>query len=47
MVSDLDSRRVVGFLTEAYALRRYNQALEQQRIAELGDSALFSPARTE
>ena len=47
VVSDLDSRRIVGFLTEAYGLRRYNQALEQQRTAELGDSALFSPARTE
>jgi CIC family chloride channel protein len=47
VVSDLDSRRVVGFLTEAYALRRYNQALEQQRSVELGDSNLFSPARTE
>jgi CIC family chloride channel protein len=47
VVSDLESRRVMGFLTEAYALRRYNQALEQQRSVELGASNLFSPGRTE
>ena len=32
VVSDLDSRRIVGFLTEAYGLRRYNQALEEAQM---------------
>ena len=35
------SRRVVGYLTEAYALRRYNQELELRRSAELGEQNLF------
>jgi CIC family chloride channel protein len=34
--------RVIGFLTEAYALRRYTQELERRRAAELGDEKLFS-----
>jgi CIC family chloride channel protein len=34
--------RVVGFLTESYALRRYSQELERRRAAELGDENLFS-----
>jgi CIC family chloride channel protein len=34
--------RVVGYLTEAYALRRYTQELERRRAAELGDENLFS-----
>ena len=37
--------RVLGSLSEAYALRRYNEALERQRAADHGDSGLFgSPA---
>jgi CIC family chloride channel protein len=35
-------REVVGYLTEAYALRRYNQELERRRSAELGERDLFS-----
>jgi CIC family chloride channel protein len=35
-------RRVVGYLTEAYALRRYAQELERRRSAELGEQDLFS-----
>jgi|SRR5579871_1383326 len=35
-------RRVVGYLTEAYALRRYKQELERRRSAELGERDLFS-----
>ena len=31
------------FLTEGYALRRYNQELERVRAEELGDRALFGP----
>jgi CIC family chloride channel protein len=41
----LDSRadrRIVGYLTEAYALRRYAQELERRRNAELGEQDLFS-----
>ncbi|WP_207477285.1 chloride channel protein [Arenibaculum pallidiluteum] len=37
-------RKPIGYLTEAYALRRYNQELERNRAAELGDSALFGPS---
>jgi chloride channel protein, CIC family len=35
---------VIGYLTEQYALRRYNQELERRRTAELGDRDLFSIA---
>ena len=35
-------RSVVGYLTEQYALRRYNQELERRRAAELGERDLFS-----
>ena len=35
-------RRVIGYLTEAYALRRYAQELERRRSAELGEQDLFS-----
>ena len=34
-------RTVVGYVTEAYALRRYNQELERRRSAELGEQDLF------
>lgn len=36
------SRRVIGYLTEAYALRRYTLELERRRSAELGDPDLFT-----
>ncbi len=44
-----DDRRVVGYLTEAYALRRYAQALEHRRSSELGVPDLFGigPSRSE
>ena len=35
-------RTILGYLTEAYALRRYNQELERRRNAELGARDLFS-----
>jgi CIC family chloride channel protein len=35
-------RSIVGYLTEQYALRRYNQELERRRAAELGERDLFS-----
>ncbi len=34
--------RVVGYMTEAYALRRYAQELERRRSAELGQQDLFA-----
>jgi CIC family chloride channel protein len=34
----------MGYLTEQYALRRYNQALERRRSADLGERDLFSIA---
>jgi CIC family chloride channel protein len=34
--------RIVGYLTEAYALRRYAQELERRRSAELGEQGLFA-----
>ena len=33
--------RVVGYLTETYALRRYSQEIETRRAAELGERDLF------
>jgi CIC family chloride channel protein len=37
-------RRILGYLTEAYALRRYSDELERARSMELGDSPLFGPS---
>lgn len=37
-------RRVIGYLTEAYALRRYTQELERARAQDLTSTALFGPA---
>lgn len=41
VVDGAASRRVVGYLTEAYALRRYSQELERRRSDELGIKDLF------
>jgi CIC family chloride channel protein len=35
-------RKVVGYMTEHFALRRYTQELERRRNAELGERDLFS-----
>jgi chloride channel protein, CIC family len=35
-------KAVVGYMTEHYALRRYNQELERRRSADLGERDLFS-----
>jgi CIC family chloride channel protein len=37
-------KAIVGYLTEQYALRRYNQELERRRNADLGERDLFSIA---
>jgi CIC family chloride channel protein len=42
VVESATDRRIVGYLTEQYALRRYSQALERRRAADLGDRDLFS-----
>ena len=36
-------RRIVGYLTEAFALRRYYRELEARHREELGDEGLFTP----
>jgi CIC family chloride channel protein len=41
VVASAADRKVVGFVTEAYALRRYNQELERSRAQELGQGTLF------
>jgi CIC family chloride channel protein len=38
--------RVVGYVTEAYALKRYAQELERRRSAELGQQDLFALGQT-
>jgi CIC family chloride channel protein len=42
VVSSTTGLQIVGDLTEAYTLRRYNQELERRRNAELGERDLFS-----
>jgi CIC family chloride channel protein len=37
-------RKILGFMTEAYALRRYNQELERARGEDLMANTLFGPA---
>ena len=44
VLASAQSRHVVGYMTEAYALRRYNQELERRRNADLGARDLFTIA---
>jgi CIC family chloride channel protein len=44
VVNNAADRRVLGFVTEAYVLKRYNHELERRRSEELGNSELFGPA---
>jgi CIC family chloride channel protein len=41
VVRAVNDRHVLGYLTEAYALRRYNQELERRRGADIGMRDLF------
>ncbi len=41
VLSDRAARRVEGYMTEAYGLRRYTQELERMHSAELGEQELF------
>jgi CIC family chloride channel protein len=43
VVDNPSDRRVLGYLSEAYALRRYYRELEARHREELGDEALFGP----
>jgi chloride channel protein, CIC family len=45
VVDNPRDRRVQGYLSEAYALRRYYRELEARHREELGDEALFDPSR--
>ena len=47
MLPVLDSaehRRIIGYVSEAYALRRYAHELEAHRGARQDDAGIFSPA---
>jgi CIC family chloride channel protein len=44
VVDSPTDKLVIGYLTEQYALRRYNQELERRRNADLGQRDLFSIA---
>jgi chloride channel protein, CIC family len=44
VLASATDRKVIGFVTEAYALRRYNQEFEQARGDEFADPTLFGPA---
>jgi len=43
VLNDSTDRRILGYLTEAHALRRYNRELEARRREELDDSEVFGP----
>ena len=38
--------RVIGYMTEAYAFKRYAQEMERRRSAELGQQDLFALGQT-
>lgn len=42
VLSGMDEMKVIGYLTEAYALRRYTSELERQRNSETGLASPFS-----
>jgi CIC family chloride channel protein len=43
VLASATDRKVIGFVTEAYALRRYNREFEQARGDEFADPTLFGP----
>lgn len=45
VVDNPTDQHIHGYLTEAYALRRYYRELEARRGEELGENELFSPTR--
>jgi len=42
VLDSASGRKVVGYMTEAYALKRYTQEMERMRNAELGTKDLFA-----
>jgi len=44
VVASATDHSIIGFITEAYALRRYSQELERARAGDLRDNTLFGPA---
>lgn len=43
VIDNLEARRVIGYLSEAYAVRRYAAELEAHRGARQDDAGIFSP----
>jgi CIC family chloride channel protein len=43
VVDDPEQRHVIGYVSEAYALRRYAQELERRRSIDEQDAGIFSP----
>jgi CIC family chloride channel protein len=44
VIDNVEGRRVIGYLSEAYALRRYAHELERHRGSRPDDAGIFSPA---
>jgi chloride channel protein, CIC family len=44
VIDHAENRRIIGYLSEAYALRRYAHELEAHRGARQDDAGIFSPA---
>jgi chloride channel protein, CIC family len=44
VIDNTKDRRILGYLSEAYALRRYAQELERHRGGRQDDAGIFSPA---
>jgi CIC family chloride channel protein len=42
-LASVTDRKVIGFVTEAYALRRYSEELERARGDDFSDTTLFGP----
>jgi chloride channel protein, CIC family len=43
VVDNAKDRRIIGYMSEAYALRRYTQELERHRGGRQDDAGIFSP----
>ena len=44
VINNIKDRRIIGYMSEAYALRRYAQELERHRGGRQDDAGIFSPA---
>jgi chloride channel protein, CIC family len=44
VINNIKDRRIIGYMSEAYALRRYAQELERHRGGRHDDAGIFSPA---